>query len=55
MVGNWRESVKKICDPQMIKKAMAFGQLVCDEIKERGQEILEKENDLDEKQLIATI
>jgi hypothetical protein len=40
VVGNWRELVKKVVKPEILKKSMAFGQFICDEIKESGVEVI---------------
>lgn len=54
-MGNWRENVKSTVDGKLLKKAMAFGQSICDEIKGRGAEVLEHETSFEEKELLMSI
>jgi hypothetical protein len=55
VMGNWRENVKSTVDGKLLKKAMAFGQSICDEIKGRGAEVLEHETSFEEKELLMSI
>lgn len=52
MKNDWRGKVKGLVEPKMIKKAMAFGNDLCQEVAERGLECLDNENPLDEVKLL---
>lgn len=50
--NEWRAKVKGVVDGKLLKKAMAFGNSVCDDVKERGLECLNEESPLDEFALL---
>lgn len=50
--NDWRAKVKDLVDAKLLKKAMAFGNDLCEEVKERGLECLDNESPLDEVNLL---
>ena len=50
--NEWRAKVKGLVDGKLMKKAMAFGNDLCQEVTERGVSCLNNENPLDEVKLL---
>lgn len=50
--ATWKAKVKELVGAANLKKAMAFGQQLCDEVKENGLTALDQDSTFSEKELL---